>query len=189
MTGGNNGRVEQAADAVVEPEVAVRPLVDAVRHAALDLLASLPEHPERLRVQAGGVTVDLDWRTPAPPVTALPMTGAAAPAVPLDPALGRPAERAPGEPPEPPAAERRPDLHHVCAPTVGTFYHAPEPGAAPFVTVGAVVSAGQQVGIVEAMKLMLPVEADRTGTVVEVLVHNGQPVEYGQQLLALGPVG
>ncbi|WP_079057207.1 acetyl-CoA carboxylase biotin carboxyl carrier protein [Streptomyces niveiscabiei] len=64
-----------------------------------------------------------------------------------------------------------------------------EPGAEPFVEVGDRVKAGQQVAIVEVMKLMIPVEADRDAVVVEVLAGDGESVEYGQALFALGPVG
>jgi acetyl-CoA carboxylase biotin carboxyl carrier protein len=76
---------------------------------------------------------------------------------------------------------------YVRAPMVGTFYHAPEPGAAPFVTVGDHVEAGQQVGIVEAMKLMNPVEAADSGRVIEVLVADAGRVEYEQPLIELEP--
>ncbi|GAA5069189.1 acetyl-CoA carboxylase biotin carboxyl carrier protein [Thermocatellispora tengchongensis] len=78
---------------------------------------------------------------------------------------------------------------HIGAPTVGVFYRAPEPGAEPFVAVGDTVAAGQQVGIVEAMKLMIPVQAERAGRVVEVLVEDATQVEYGEPLIAYVPVG
>jgi acetyl-CoA carboxylase biotin carboxyl carrier protein len=81
-----------------------------------------------------------------------------------------------------------PQGHQVTAPTVGTFYRAPERGAAPFVEVGDVVRPGQQVAILEVMKLMLPVEADCHGVVAEVLRRDGQPVEFGEPLFVLGPV-
>jgi acetyl-CoA carboxylase biotin carboxyl carrier protein len=68
---------------------------------------------------------------------------------------------------------------------VGTFHHAPEPGAAAFVSVGDLVAKGQPVGIVEAMKLMLPVEADRSGRVVAMLVENGMSVEFGERLIVI----
>ncbi|MGR7000449.1 acetyl-CoA carboxylase biotin carboxyl carrier protein [Yinghuangia aomiensis] len=76
----------------------------------------------------------------------------------------------------------------IDAPTVGVFYHAPEPGAAPFVRVGDVVAPGRQVGIVEVMKLMIPVEAERAGRITGVLVGNGDQVEYGDPLFSLEPV-
>ncbi|WP_460402934.1 acetyl-CoA carboxylase biotin carboxyl carrier protein, partial [Actinophytocola sediminis] len=71
------------------------------------------------------------------------------------------------------------------AATVGTFYRSPAPGAPPFVTEGDEVSPGQQVAIIEAMKLMLPVEAERGGRIAEVLVADGEGVEYGQPLFRL----
>jgi acetyl-CoA carboxylase biotin carboxyl carrier protein len=74
---------------------------------------------------------------------------------------------------------------HICAPMIGTFYRAAQPGADPFVDVGDVVSPGQQVGVLEVMKLFTPVEADRAGRVVEILVADGTSVEYGQRLIAL----
>jgi acetyl-CoA carboxylase biotin carboxyl carrier protein len=174
MTGTSNGEVGRTAEA------ALGPIVDAVRHTALDLLASLAERPERLRVQAAGVIVDLDWRSGPAAATGLP-------AVHVEHAAHRPMEPPPGNLHDLLGNESHPNLYYVCAPTIGTFYHAPEPGAPPFVAQGALVNAGQQVGIVEAMKLMLPVEADRAGRVVEVLVANGQAVEYGERLVALVP--
>jgi acetyl-CoA carboxylase biotin carboxyl carrier protein len=65
------------------------------------------------------------------------------------------------------------------------FYRCPEPGADPFVREGDVVTTGQQIAIIEAMKLMLPVEAERAGRIVEVLKGDGEPVEYGEPLFAL----
>src|SRR5690606_29266662 len=74
---------------------------------------------------------------------------------------------------------------YVVAPTVGTFYHAPEPGAPPFVAAGDVVRPGQQVGIIEVMKMMSPVEATVAGRVKEFLVPDAEPVEFEQRLIAL----
>lgn len=73
--------------------------------------------------------------------------------------------------------------HQVCSPIVGTFYRAPAPDADPFVQVGARVSVGTTLCIVEAMKLMNEIESDASGTVVKILVENGQPVEYNQPLM------
>ena len=70
----------------------------------------------------------------------------------------------------------------VESPLVGTFYAAPAEDAEPFVTVGSAVKKGQTLAIVEAMKLMNEIESDYDGTVAEILVENGQPVEYGQPL-------
>ncbi len=82
--------------------------------------------------------------------------------------------------------ETEPSGHVVTAPMIGTFYSAPGPGEAPFVQVGDEVEVGQVVGIVEAMKIMNEIIADRPGIVVEILVENAQPVEYGSPLLRLG---
>ncbi|MFE7744326.1 acetyl-CoA carboxylase biotin carboxyl carrier protein [Nocardia sp. NPDC057455] len=77
------------------------------------------------------------------------------------------------------------DTFTITAETVGVFYRASEPGAAPFVIEGDPVRAGQQIGIVEAMKLMIPVTATREGRVAEFLVENGEAVEHGAPLLVL----
>ncbi len=73
--------------------------------------------------------------------------------------------------------------HVVSAPMVGTFYTSPTPSAPPFVTVGDYVAAGQTIGIIEAMKIMNEITTDRAGVVMEFLVDNAQPVEYGSPLL------
>ena len=80
------------------------------------------------------------------------------------------------------SAEPAEDLHIVRSPIVGTFYEAPSPGAPPFVKGGDVVSVGQVLCIVEAMKLMNEIESDVAGEIVKRLVTNGQPIEYGQEL-------
>ena len=72
------------------------------------------------------------------------------------------------------------------SPMVGTFYRAPSPGAAPFIEVGDTVKKGQVIGIIEAMKLLNEVEADKDGVVQAFAAENGQPVEYGQPLVILG---
>jgi acetyl-CoA carboxylase biotin carboxyl carrier protein len=70
---------------------------------------------------------------------------------------------------------------------IGTFYRAPSPGEPPFVDVGAQVEPGTVVCIIEVMKMMNAVTAGTTGTVVEVLVENGEPVEYGTPLFGVQP--
>lgn len=76
--------------------------------------------------------------------------------------------------------------HEVTSPMIGTFYAAPGPGEAPFVQIGDEVEVGQVVGIVEAMKIMNEIIADRPGVVIDILVQNAQAVEYGSPLLRLG---
>jgi acetyl-CoA carboxylase biotin carboxyl carrier protein len=74
----------------------------------------------------------------------------------------------------------------VASPMIGTYYAAPRPGDEPFVRVGDMVAAGQTVAIIEAMKIMNEIQAERGGIVEELLVSNGQPVEYSQPLMRLG---
>ncbi|MGW7006638.1 acetyl-CoA carboxylase biotin carboxyl carrier protein [Streptomyces sp. NPDC054933] len=139
-------------------------------------LATMVHAPlRRVRIQYGEAVVELEWpqEHPAP--------GEASPrALPAS---------APDGSPEPAAHTEsgQSQHHHVIAPMVGNFYHAPEPGAPPFVNVGDLVEEGEDIGIVEAMKLMNPVQAERSGRVVAVLVEDGHPVEYGQPLIALEP--
>lgn len=75
--------------------------------------------------------------------------------------------------------------HLVRSPMVGSFYRAPSPGAKPFVEVGQRVHVGQTLCIIEAMKMMNQIEADQAGTVVSILVENGDPVEYDQPLFVI----
>ena len=105
-------------------------------------------------------------------------------------ALAAHAPAPPPAPPAPPAAEAAPppeNLHMVKSPIVGTYYESPSPGSPPFVKPGDMVETGQIICIVEAMKLMNEIEADASGEIVKMLVANGQPIEYGQELFAIRP--
>jgi acetyl-CoA carboxylase biotin carboxyl carrier protein len=82
-------------------------------------------------------------------------------------------------------AESPPSGHQVTAPMVGTFYAGPSPGAKPFVEIGTVVSAGDTLCIIEAMKMMNQIDSDVSGRVVSILAENGSPVEYGQLLFVV----
>ena len=123
----------------------------------------------------------------------LPVTAVAAPVVPVAqaaapvPVVDVPVqgESAPAAPPT--AAGSRSDLVDVTAPMVGTFYTAPAPGEPPFVEIGNRINAGQTICILEAMKLMNELEAEVAGEVVEILVDNGTPVEFGQVLMRVKP--
>jgi acetyl-CoA carboxylase biotin carboxyl carrier protein len=84
-----------------------------------------------------------------------------------------------------PAVAAAPAGHVVKSPMVGTFYRASSPGAKPFVEVGASIKEGEAICIVEAMKILNEIEADKSGTVTQILVENGQPVEYGQPLFVI----
>ncbi len=97
-------------------------------------------------------------------------------------------EAAPSAPSPPPAAAAsRSDLQAITAPMVGTFYRSPAPGEDPFVDLGTRIKAGQTVCILEAMKLMNELESEVAGEVVEILVENGTPVEFGQVLMRIRP--
>jgi acetyl-CoA carboxylase biotin carboxyl carrier protein len=93
---------------------------------------------------------------------------------------------APSAPP-PAAPAVRGDLQAIIAPMVGTFYRSPAPGEPAFVELGSRISAGQPVCILEAMKLMNELETEISGEVVEILVENGTPVEFGQVLMRIKP--
>lgn len=109
---------------------------------------------------------------------------AAAVAMPAQMAQPAPAPVAPAAAPEAPAA---PDhAGALTSPMVGTVYLAPEPEAANFVKVGDAVKQGQTLVIIEAMKVMNPIAADKAGTVKAILVENAQPVEFGQPLVVIG---
>jgi len=90
--------------------------------------------------------------------------------------------------PAPALEEKAPALegHIVKAPMVGTFYRSGSPGAKPFVEIGDAVKAGQPICIIEAMKLMNEIEADKDGVIKAIMVENGQPVEYGEPLMMIG---
>ncbi|KQV17135.1 MULTISPECIES: biotin/lipoyl-containing protein [unclassified Kitasatospora] len=139
--------------------------LDAVCRSVGELARSAPQPPSRIKLQHGGTTVEMEW--PDQPVAA---TAAPAEAV----------------PPAPVAEDGA--LGYLCAPMVGTFYHAREPGAPPLVSVGDLVTPGQPVGILEVMKMMSTVEADAAGRVVEILTPDATAVEFGQRLIALEPV-
>ena len=148
-------------------------VVSVLREHAVALCAQAGRAPSVVRLSARDVVVEVHW-----PEAAAPRSEHTAPPV------------------APPASDERladapaavtSDVVELCAGTVGVFYHASEPGAQPFVAVGDVVQPGRQVGIVEAMKLMIPVHAEVAGKVLAVLVPDGTPVEYGQPLFALEP--
>ncbi|NHD19326.1 MULTISPECIES: acetyl-CoA carboxylase biotin carboxyl carrier protein subunit [unclassified Actinopolyspora] len=142
-------------------------LLEQVRNHSVRFLADVPRMPRSLRVRAGEVSFNVEWpdAQQVTEPTAIPAAAATA---------------------EPAGDEITPGAHLV-APTVGVYYEAPEPGAAPFVTEGDTVEVGQQVAIVEAMKLMIPVRAERAGRITEALKTNGEAVEYGEALFSFVP--
>ena len=124
--------------------------------------------------------------SPAPATVAMVQAPVGPPPLAPGPAapVGAPPATGPSAPP-PPAASVRSDLQVVTAPMVGTFYRSSAPGEYPFVEVGSRISAGQPVCILEAMKLMNELECEFSGEVVEILVENGTPVEFGQVLMRI----
>ncbi|HRN63084.1 MAG TPA: acetyl-CoA carboxylase biotin carboxyl carrier protein [Luteimonas sp.] len=91
-----------------------------------------------------------------------------------------------GRAPEAVAGSGLPDGHVVKSPMVGTFYMSPAPDKPPFVTVGQAVKVGDTLGIIEAMKMFNPIEADASGTVLAIVCESGQPVEFDQPLFVIG---
>ncbi|MEO6016639.1 MAG: acetyl-CoA carboxylase biotin carboxyl carrier protein [Polaromonas sp.] len=83
------------------------------------------------------------------------------------------------------AAPAAPAGHAVKSPMVGTFYRSASPGAKPFVEIGSVVKEGETICIIEAMKILNEIEADKSGTVIKLLCENGEAVEYGQSLFLI----
>jgi acetyl-CoA carboxylase biotin carboxyl carrier protein len=144
----------------------LKKLIDLVQESGIAEL-EITEGEEKVRIAKGGqvsVAHALAGAAPASVPAALP----AAPDASASAAAS--------------AADTR---HTLNAPMVGTFYRAPAPEAKPFVEVGQQIKEGETVCIIEAMKLMNEIEADASGTVVEILVENGQPVEYGQPLFVI----
>lgn len=147
---------------------------------AIQAAQNMPTAPSRMRVQHADTSLELEWETA--PTTAAPQVTPAAPVAPTEVTAPHAVAPQPVQPPEPVSDQ---EIHHVCSPIVGAFYRSPKPGAAPFIEEGSTVNVGQQVAIVEAMKLMVPVDADQVGTVVAILKKDGEFVEYGEPLYTL----
>ena len=148
------------------------------------LLALLGESDiQELKLEGDDFRLEVRRNLPSAAPTTV-FQASAAPAQMLQAAAPLPV--APSAPP-PPAAASRGDLLEVTAPMVATFYRAAAPGEAPCVEVGARIKVGQTVCILEAMKLMNELESEVGGEVVEILVENGTPVEFGQVLMRVRP--
>jgi len=145
----------------------LKTLIDLVQSSGISEL-EISEGEEKIRIAK--------HLAPAAPTTVMLGTPtAAAPAAAAAAATGEPA----------PAAPAQPAGHVVKSPMVGTFYRSGSPGSPAFAEVGQAVKQGDTLCIIEAMKLMNEIEADASGTVKEILVENGQPVEFGQPLFVL----
>ena len=125
-----------------------------------------------LEVTEGEDRVRIAKFSPPPAVLAAAPTTVQVPSVPTALANGT-------------AAPPEPEGHVVKSPMVGTFYRSPSPGAASFIELGQSVKPGDTLCIIEAMKLLNEIEAEVGGTVKQILVENGQPVEYGQPLFII----
>lgn len=146
----------------------VRELAELLNETGLTEI-EVEDDDRKIRVSRGAVAAA------APVYAAAP--AAAAPA---------PAAAAPAPAASEPAAPAGPDLKDaVKSPMVGTAYLTPEPGAAPFIAVGKAVKEGDTLLIVEAMKVMNPITAPKSGTVTAILVDNAQPVEFDQPLVVI----
>ena len=146
---------------------------------------------DSIEIERGGTRVRLSKSAPVAP------TPAVAPGLPAAASAQVPAPAPPAASPGPapalpqPAngvAPSRSNLIEITSPMVGTFYRAPAPDAPPYVDKGTRVSTGDTLCIIEAMKLMNELECEVEGTIVEILVENAQPVEYGQVLFRVDPV-
>ena len=146
----------------------LKTLIDLVSESNVSEL-EITEAEGKVRIVKGGGAM-VQGYAPAPVYAAPAPT--AAPAAP-------PAEIAA------PAADAAPAGHTVKSPMVGTFYRASSPGAKPFVEVGDAVKEGDTICIIEAMKILNEIEADKSGTVKQMLCENGQAVEYGQPMFII----
>jgi acetyl-CoA carboxylase biotin carboxyl carrier protein len=135
----------------------------------------IKEGEEALRISrmpTGGVAAQALAHVPSLPLTAPPL-----------PVPAKAAAAASADVPAP--KPTKPNEHVITAPMVGTFYGAPSPGAKPFIEIGDEIKVGQVLCIIEAMKMMNQIEADRAGRVTSIMARNGDPVEFGQPLFVV----
>jgi acetyl-CoA carboxylase biotin carboxyl carrier protein len=148
----------------------LKKLIDLVEASGIAEL-EITEGEEKVRISRTG-RANAPVSASVTPAAALPASAALAAAA-ATPANGEPGAAQSG-------------AHVLKSPMVGTFYRAPTPGAKAFVEVGQTVNEGDTVCIIEAMKLLNEIEADRSGVIKAILVESGQPVEYGHPLMVIG---
>ena len=148
----------------------LKTLIDLVENSGIAEL-EISEGEERVRITRSTAAMHQHVYAPAQPQPMAPATA------PQPAGASAPAEAAT-------AAE--PEGHVVKSPMVGSFYRSPSPGAKAFVDIGQSVKEGETLCIIEAMKLLNEIEADKTGVIKAILVENGQPVEFGQPLFVIG---
>lgn len=151
----------------------LKTLIDLVSESGVAEL-EITEGDDRVKIVNRVGAAPVAAATPA--VIATPVVASAAPAAAPAPAVA-------AEPAAAPVAAE--DTRTINSPMVGTFYRAPSPGAKPFADVGQKVKAGDTVCIIEAMKLLNEIETEYDGVIKEILVENGQPVEFGQPLFVI----
>ena len=145
----------------------LKKLIDLVQESGIAEL-EITEGEEKVRI----TSIMAGHQTVYAPMPQMMAPGMAAPATPVAaPAAAEPAQ---------------PEGNAVKSPMVGTFYRSPSPNAKSFVEVGQSVKVGDTLCIIEAMKLMNEIESDVAGVVKDILIENGQPVEYGQPLFIIG---
>ncbi|MBU2895335.1 acetyl-CoA carboxylase biotin carboxyl carrier protein [Vibrio hepatarius] len=145
----------------------IKKLIELVEESGVAEL-EISEGEESVRISRNGVGI-----APAPIQYAAPAP------------VAMPAAPAPVQAAAPAPEVTVPTGHHVLSPMVGTFYRSPSPDAKSFIEVGQSVSAGETLCIVEAMKMMNQIEADKSGVVTAILVEDGQPVEFDQPLVVI----
>lgn len=152
------------------PEAAATPTDEQLRalcDETYSLVRRVSSGVRRLSVRAGDCAVEIEWDPTAMAAAPAPSSAAVDEAADVEAVTG--------------------DQHVLTAPLVGTFYRSPEPGAKPFVEEGSVVEAGQDVAIIEAMKIMNKIQAERGGKVTKILATDAELVEFGQELMAIEP--
>ena len=149
----------------------VKKLIEMLEESSLAEI-EIQEGEESIRISRASSVAPAVAATYAAPAAIAPAPGDAAPAAAAE--AGQGAEEA-----ELPAG------HAVASPMVGTFYRAPSPGATPFVEIGSQVKVGDTLCIIEAMKMLNEIEADKAGVIRAILKENGQPVEYGEPLFVI----
>lgn len=163
---------ENASSSAVSTDLETIRLLVRLMH-KYDLTAiDLVEAGTQIRLRRGGKAAPVQMTAPVPgylPAAPIPMASGEVPAV------------APPTAPAAPAAPSKPSIT-IDSPMVGTFYAASAPDTPPFVQVGSVIRENSTVGVIEAMKVFTEIPAGLSGTIAEVLVKNGQAVEYGQPL-------
>ncbi|GAA4845828.1 acetyl-CoA carboxylase biotin carboxyl carrier protein [Paenibacillus vulneris] len=144
-------------------------------------------HELEIENEGSRLTLRKPNKTESVVVTAAPVQQAFTPVIGQQSIQQPQAVQAPAAESAPAVSKQEAGLHTIVSPMVGTFYEAPSPGAASFVTKGSAVKEKTVVCIIEAMKLMNEIEAEIKGEIVDVLVENGQLVEYGQPLFLVRP--